>query len=180
MAFNVLTTNAIDLQHSLQENKITSVQIVHEYIAQIDRHEPTLNALISAAKRDNVLAIAKALDQERQKGELRGPFHGIPIILKDSFVTASDLGMSTTVGSRAFIGSKASKNGAITQRIIDAGLIILGKGNMTVSKITFQSHYTRLTVTIGVCWHENDHHDAGLVCAWRPDAVTLRWEVGGE
>jgi amidase len=147
MAFNVLTTNAIELQRLLQENKITSVQIVHEYIAQIDRHEPALNALISAAKRDNVIAIARSLDQERQKGKLRGPFHGIPIILKDSFVTASGLGMSTTVGSRAFIGSKASKNGVITQQLIDSGLIILGKGNMTVSKIPFRSQYIGFTVT---------------------------------
>lgn len=62
-----------------------------------------------------------------------GPFHGIPIVLKDCFVTASELGMSTTAGSYAFVGAKASKNGAITQRLIDAGLIILGKANMTVS-----------------------------------------------
>lgn len=54
-------------------------------------------------------------------------------MLKDSFVTASELGMSTTAGSRAFIGSVASKNGAIVQRLLDAGLIVLGKGNMTVS-----------------------------------------------
>ncbi|KAJ6125742.1 amidase signature enzyme [Penicillium sp. IBT 18751x] len=99
--------------------------------AQIDRYEPALNALISPAPREKVLKIAKARDEERQKGRFRGPFHGIPIILKDSFVTASNLGMSTTAGSYAFIGAKASKNGAITQRLIDAGLIILRKANMT-------------------------------------------------
>ncbi|KAJ5725664.1 amidase signature enzyme, partial [Penicillium malachiteum] len=131
MAFNVLTTNAVELQQLLQENKITSAQIVEEYLTQIDRYEPRLNALISPAPLDKVLKIAKDLDEERQRGQVRGPFHGIPIILKDSFVTASELGMSTTVGSYAFVGAKALKNGAITQRLIDAGLIILGKGNMT-------------------------------------------------
>ncbi|GAB1193452.1 hypothetical protein APSETT444_002668 [Aspergillus pseudonomiae] len=131
MAFNVLTTNAVDLQQLLEENKTTSAQVVEEYLAQIDRYEPVLNALISPAPRDKVLKIAQARDEERQKGQIRGPFHGIPIILKDSFVTASELGMSTTAGSYAFIGAKASKNGAITQRLIDAGLIILGKANMT-------------------------------------------------
>ncbi|KGO66561.1 Amidase [Penicillium italicum] len=131
MTFNVLTTNAVDLQRLLEENRATSAQIVQEYLAQIDRYEPALNALISPAPRDKVLKIAKARDEERQKGQTRGPFHGIPIILKDSFVTALDLGMSTTAGSYAFIGAKASKNGAITQRLIDAGLIILGKANMT-------------------------------------------------
>ncbi|KAF5009864.1 hypothetical protein FDECE_3937 [Fusarium decemcellulare] len=131
MVFNTLTTNAVDLQQWLQEDKITSIQIVQAYFAQIDCHEPALNALISAAPREDALAIAAALDQERQQGKLRSPLHGIPIILKDSFVTASDLGMSSTAGSLAFLGSKASKNGAITQKLIDAGLIILGKANMT-------------------------------------------------
>ncbi|KAE8363999.1 amidase signature enzyme [Aspergillus caelatus] len=131
MAFNVLTTNAVDLQQLLEENKITSAHIVEEYLAQIDRYEPVLNALISPAPRDKVLKLAKARDEERQKGQVRGPIHGIPIVLKDSFVTASELGMSTTAGSYAFLGAKASKNGAITQRLIDSGLIILGKANMT-------------------------------------------------
>ncbi|KAJ5310397.1 uncharacterized protein N7443_002858 [Penicillium atrosanguineum] len=131
MTFNVLTTNAVDLQQLLEKNMTTSAQIVEEYLAQIDRYEPALNALISPAPRDKVLEIAKARDEERRKGQIRGPFHGIPIILKDSFVTASELGMSTTAGSYAFIGAKASKNGAITQRLIDAGLVILGKANMT-------------------------------------------------
>lgn len=137
MAFNVLTTTASDLQNLLVQNKLTSVQIVQSYFTQIDRHEPFLNALISLAPRSKVLAIAAALDAERQTSGPRSPFHGIPIVLKDSFVTASEsLGMSTTAGSRAFIGSVTSKNGAITQRLLDAGLIILGKGNMTV-RISF-------------------------------------------
>lgn len=130
---NVLTANAVDLQQLLEEKKTTSAHIVEDYLAQIHRYESTLHALISPAPRDQVLEIAKARDEERQKGQIRGPFHGIPIILKDSFVTASELGMSTTAGSYAFIGAKASKNGAITQRLIDAGMVILGKANMTVS-----------------------------------------------
>ncbi|KAB8279596.1 amidase signature domain-containing protein [Aspergillus minisclerotigenes] len=123
--------SAVDLQQLLEENKTTSAQIVEEYLAQIDRYEPALNALISPAPRDKVLKIAKARDEERQKGQIRGPFHEIPIVLKESLVTASELGMSTTAGSVAFLGVKASRNGAITQRLIDAGLIILVKANMT-------------------------------------------------
>ncbi|KAJ5165463.1 Amidase [Penicillium coprophilum] len=131
MTVNVLTINAVDLQQLLEEKKTTSAHIVETYLAQIHRYEPALNALISPAPRDQVLKIAEARDDERQKGQIRGPFHGIPIILKDSFVTASELGMSTTAGSHAFVGARASKNGAITQRLIDAGMIILGKANMT-------------------------------------------------
>jgi hypothetical protein len=52
--------------------------------------------------------------------------------LQDSFITGDELGMTTTLGSWAFVGAKGAKNSAITQLLIDAGLIILGKGNMTV------------------------------------------------
>ncbi|GFP59182.1 putative amidase C869.01 [Trichoderma asperellum] len=131
LSFNVLTANAVDLQRLLAENKITSVEIVQKYFEQIDRHEPVLNAFISAAPRDKVLSAAAALDEERKNGKIRSAFHGIPIVLKDSFITAADLGMSTTLGSWAFVGAKAAKNSAIAQILIDAGLIILGKGNMT-------------------------------------------------
>lgn len=145
MAFDVLTTTATDLQHLLSQNKLTSVQILQSYFNQIDRHEPSLNALISPAPRNKVLAIAAALDAERQTSGPRTPFHGLPIVLKDSFVTALEsLGMSTTAGSRAFIGSVASKNGAITQRLVDAGLIVLGKGNMTVCFIPHDYRYVRV------------------------------------
>ncbi|KAK6450034.1 amidase [Trichoderma asperellum] len=131
LSFSVLTANAVDLQRLLAENKITSVEIVQQYFEQIDRHEPVLNAFISAAPRDKVLSAAAALDEERKNGKIRSAFHGIPIVLKDSFITAADLGMSTTLGSWAFVGAKAAKNSAIAQILIDAGLIILGKGNMT-------------------------------------------------
>lgn len=80
--FNVLTTNAVDLQRLLAENKLTSVEIVQQYFEQIDRHEPVLNALISAAPRDKVLKAAAALDEERRNSKIRSPFHGIPIVLK--------------------------------------------------------------------------------------------------
>ncbi|KAL6790448.1 amidase signature domain-containing protein [Trichoderma sp. SZMC 28013] len=129
--FNALTTNAVDLQRLLADNKLTSVQIVQQCFDQIDRHESALNALISPAPRDKVLRAAAALDEERSNGSVRGAFHGIPIVLKDSFITASNLGMSNTAGSWAFVGAKASKNSAIAQLLIDAGLIIIGKANMT-------------------------------------------------
>ena len=80
--FNVLQTNAVELQQLLAASKITSVQIVQEYFAQIDRHESALNAFISLAPRNKVLRAAAALDEERQRGSIRSPLHGIPIALK--------------------------------------------------------------------------------------------------
>lgn len=82
MAFNPLAVNSADLQRQLQTNNITSVQIVNEYLAQIDRHESTLNAFISIAPREILLKTAERLDEERQTGRERSPLHGIPIVLK--------------------------------------------------------------------------------------------------
>ncbi|KAK0715381.1 amidase signature domain-containing protein [Lasiosphaeris hirsuta] len=129
--FNVLTTSAAELQQLLTANKTTSVQIITSYLSQIEAHNPKVNAFISIAPRDILLGIAATLDDERTQGRVRGPLHGIPIVLKDAFITASELSMGTTAGSRALIGAKAAKNSAIAQRLIDTGLIILGKTNMT-------------------------------------------------
>ncbi|EQL01229.1 Amidase signature domain protein [Ophiocordyceps sinensis CO18] len=129
--FNVLVAGAVDLERMLSDNEITSVQIVQQYLAQIDRHETLLGAFISRAPRAKVLRAAARLDAERQSGSGRSRFHGIPIVLKDCFMTASSLGMTTTCGSLALVGSKSSRNSAIAQRLVDAGLIILGKTNMT-------------------------------------------------
>ncbi|KAK6073848.1 hypothetical protein SCUP515_06770 [Seiridium cupressi] len=118
--FDTLTTNAVELQRLLQDGKITSVEIVEQYQDQIDRYDSQVNAFISLAPRDVVLQNAASLDLERRQG-------------KDCFVTEASLGMDTTVGTYAFIGAKPKKNGAIVQKLIDAGLIILGKTNMTAS-----------------------------------------------
>ncbi|KAI0969601.1 amidase signature domain-containing protein [Xylaria arbuscula] len=129
--FNPLVTTTADLRRMLDSQQITSVQIVEQYLEQIDRYEPVLNALASIAPRDSLRRIAESLDDERRGGRVRSPLHGIPIVLKDAFITASDLGMPTCAGAAVFTGAKASKNGAIVQRLVDAGLIILAKGNMT-------------------------------------------------
>ncbi|KAM0817794.1 putative Amidase signature domain-containing protein [Seiridium cardinale] len=131
--FDTLTTNAVELQRLLQDGQVTSVEIVEQYQDQIDRYDSQVNAFISLAPRDVVLQTAASLDHERRQGRVRSSLHGIPIVLKDCFVTESSLGMDSTAGAYAFIGAKPKRNGAIVQKLIDAGLIILGKTNMTVS-----------------------------------------------
>lgn len=79
-----LGSTASDLQRLLQGNQITSVQIVEQYFAQIDRYDTRLKAFISLAPRHSVLRIATLLDKERKQGNTRSPLHGIPIALKVS------------------------------------------------------------------------------------------------
>jgi amidase len=112
MSFDPLTTTAADLRRLLAAGEITSVQIVQYYLVQIERYNSTLCAVISIAPRELVLNIASARDVERRQGRARGPLHGIPIVLKDSFMTAPELGMSTTAGAVALLGAKAGTNAA--------------------------------------------------------------------
>ncbi|KAI1267849.1 amidase signature enzyme [Xylariaceae sp. FL1019] len=128
---DTIKATAVQLQHLLSAGQLTSVQLVEHYLAQIERYEPTLNALVSIAPRDSLLCASATLDHERSQGHLRSPLHGIPIILKDCFVTDSKLGMNTCAGAAVFAGAKADKNAAIVQKLLDAGLIIMAKGNMT-------------------------------------------------
>ncbi|KAK8035698.1 amidase, partial [Apiospora marii] len=137
MDFDPLSTNAITLQHFLEEGAITSVQIIATCLTQIERHNSALNAFISLAPREKLLSQAAVLDEERRANRCRGHLHGIPIVLKashhwlDCFVTSHELGMPTTAGSFAFLAAKATKNSGLVQKLMDAGMIILGKSNMT-------------------------------------------------
>ncbi|KAI0153300.1 amidase signature domain-containing protein [Xylariaceae sp. FL1272] len=130
-AFKPFATTGTEAQQLLQSHELTSVQLVEQCLAQIEQHEAHLNALISVAPRHLLISAAEALDMERVEGRVRGPLHGIPIILKDNFITSSELGMTTTAGCWALASAKSSRNSAMAQTLLDGGMIILAKANMT-------------------------------------------------
>src|SRR5207244_9855868 len=76
----------------------------------------------------NAVAIASSLDNERSRGIVRGPLHGIPLLVKDNIATADN--MQTTAGSLAIYGSQVPADAPIIQRLRAAGAIILGKSNL--------------------------------------------------
>lgn len=80
--FNVLSATAADLRDLLQAKQVSSVQLVKAYLGQIAEHDAALNAFICLAPEQNVVATAALLDKERLEGRVRGPLHGIPIVLK--------------------------------------------------------------------------------------------------
>jgi amidase len=134
--FNPLITTSLELQSHLKSGSLTSVQILETYLAQMERHNHAgqkLNAIISISPRDSLLAQAKALDEERKDGRLRGPLHGLPTIVKDCFTFAPEAGLKTTVGSHVFAREKAKGNAVVIQQLIDQGVIILGTANLTVT-----------------------------------------------
>lgn len=119
-----------DLQARMNAGWLTSQDLTAAYlrrIAEIDRAGPKLNAVIEL--NPDALAIAAQLDEERKAGKIRGPLHGIPVLIKDNIGTADR--METTAGSLALVGAKPAHDAHIVTRLREAGAVILGKTNLS-------------------------------------------------
>src|SRR6516165_6148919 len=126
---NVETATTSDLQAAFQKGTLTSEKLTQIYLGRIaayDRHGPAINAII--ALNPNALVEALALDAERKAGKVRGPLHGIPIVLKDNFNTFD---MPTTAGSQLLEDSIPPADGFLTKKLRDAGAIIIAKVNLS-------------------------------------------------
>jgi amidase len=129
-AFELDETTISELQDAMKSGKLTSRSITEKYLAridQIDKQGPAINAIIEL--NPDALSIADALDKERTAKGARGPLHGIPMLVKDNIDTADK--MMTTAGSLALLNSRASKDSTVAQRLRDAGVVILGKTNLS-------------------------------------------------
>ncbi len=118
------------LQSGMASGDYTARSIAERYldrIEAIDQRGPTLRSVIEV--NPDALAIADQLDQERQQGKLRGPLHGISVMLKDNIDT--DDQMETTAGSLALEGVPVAQDAWVTQRLREAGAVILGKTNLS-------------------------------------------------
>lgn len=119
-----------DLQAQMQRGERTARQIAELYLARIealDKNGPAINAVIEI--NPDALALADESDRERKAGRIRGPLHGIPVLLKDNIDTGDQ--MMTTAGSLALEGHHAAKDAFIVQRLREAGAVILGKTNLS-------------------------------------------------
>jgi len=129
--FDVLTTTASDLRLAYQAGTIKVEDVVRLYFSQIDRCNHYLRAVIVAAPRELTLQRAKLLDKERTDGKIRGPLHGIPVVVKDNTATDPNLGMETTAGTFALVGSRVSIVSPATIHLHNAGAIIIAKANLS-------------------------------------------------
>ena len=119
-----------DLQAGMASGKFSVRSITEKYLArieEIDKKGPALNSIIEV--NPDALAIADALDKERKEQHVRGPMHGIPVLIKDNIDTADR--MQTTAGSLALLGSKPAKDSFVVQKLRDSGAVILGKTNLS-------------------------------------------------
>jgi amidase len=119
-----------ELQEGMGSGRFTAYSLADKYLARIeaiDKHGPAINSVIEV--NPDVLAIAKALDKERKQKHIRGPLHGIPVLIKDNIDTADR--MMTTAGSLALVGSTPPKDSKVAQKLREAGAVILGKTNLS-------------------------------------------------
>ena len=120
--FTVVEASFADMQKAMAEGRVTSRQLVEQYLQRIALYEETLNATI--AVNPKALAEADRLDAERKAGKVRGPLHGIPVALKDNIHTTN---MPTTGGAVAFEGFIPPYEATLTTNLKSAGAIILAK-----------------------------------------------------
>lgn len=97
--FSVVEASIPEMQAAMREGRVTSRELVVQYLNRIALYNTKLNAVITVNPK--ALQEAEALDRERARGQVRGPLHGIPIALKDNMMTTN---MPTTGGALAFDG----------------------------------------------------------------------------
>ncbi|HEX7777785.1 MAG TPA: amidase family protein, partial [Vicinamibacterales bacterium] len=126
--FDPFEKSIADLQSALEKRLVTSRQLVESYLARIEAYDqqgPRINAFISL--NSGALETADALDRERAARKVRGPLHGIPIVVKDNFDT---IDMPTTGSSIALATYRPARDAFQVARLREAGAIILGKTNL--------------------------------------------------
>jgi amidase len=116
-----------ELQALMASRQLTSRELTLGYLQRIAALNPLLGAVIQT--NPNAVSVAAKLDNERRAGQVRGPLHGIPILLKDNIST--DDQMQTTAGSLALVGSRVSADAPIAAKLRAAGAVILGKANLS-------------------------------------------------
>jgi amidase len=118
------------LQAMMRSGELTSVALTRHYLERImrlDQNGPAVNSVIEV--NPDALAIAKEADEQRRQGHVKGPLHGIPVLLKDNIGTGDS--MQTTAGSFALAGQPALKDSTVAAKLRAGGAVILGKTNLS-------------------------------------------------
>ncbi|KAI9702326.1 MAG: hypothetical protein M1836_000805 [Candelina mexicana] len=124
---NLVDVTVEDLSTGLESGHFTSVDLVTAYLARITEVNPVLNAITEV--NPDALTLARQLDAMRANGTTRGPLHGIPIIVKNNIATLDK--MNNTAGSYALLGSTVPRDSTVAAKLRAAGVIILGKSNLS-------------------------------------------------
>ncbi|MEK8127088.1 amidase family protein [Paenibacillus filicis] len=126
--FDVMETTIADIQKAVSQGKLTYKELTQQYLDRINKYDDQgikLNAVITV--NSGALQTAEALDKERAEKGVRGPLHGIPIIVKDNYATGDLL---TTAGCLCLKDAVPTHDAEMVKKLKDAGAIIIGKANL--------------------------------------------------
>ena len=123
---DILHTSARNLARLIREKKVSSVEVVSAYLKQIERVNPPLNAVVLVCA-ERALREAREADAALQKKDLKGPLHGVPFTIEDSFDTAGVVSTGGTLGRKNYM---PSRDATVVARLRQAGAILLGKTNV--------------------------------------------------
>lgn len=171
--------SARELIQHLKDGSISSEEATRVLLARIERVNPTLNAVVTLDA-ERALRDARAADQERAQGKLRGPLHGLPMTLKDTWEVT---GMRTTAGAPSLSGHIPARDADLVARLRAAGVIILGKTNVPYFASDVQTYNRIFGVTHNpwsrqhTCGGSSGGAAAALACGMTP--LELGSDVGG-
>ncbi|KAH7397394.1 amidase signature domain-containing protein [Pyrenochaeta sp. MPI-SDFR-AT-0127] len=123
----LLDATAEELIAGLEAGMFTSVDLVHAYVGRIVEVNSTLHMVTEI--NPDAWTIAKELDKERACGKIRGPLHGLPILIKNNIATADE--MNNTAGSWSLVGARVPRDATVAAKLRKAGAILLGKTNLS-------------------------------------------------
>ena len=124
-ALEICYMSAGQLSGLIKSKEISPVEVIDAHLARIEATEPVLNSFITLLP-DEARAAARRAEADIQSGKYRGPLHGIPFSLKDLFYTR---GVRTTAGSKILADFIPTHDGTVTERLYQAGAILVGKTN---------------------------------------------------
>ncbi|TMU57054.1 amidase [Flagellimonas algicola] len=133
---NIQFHTATEITQLIKTGKISSETVVRHFLKQIKEHNPKINAISDLRDFDALIKEAKEKDKLRDKGKILGPLHGLPVTVKDSFQV---LGLISSNGNPKLCNNVADEDAELVKRLKNAGAIVLGKTNMALYAMDWQS-----------------------------------------
>lgn len=139
----VRTDTIAALQSSYRAGDVTAGEVIARHLGRIETHDTTVNSIVTINPR--AADDAARLDEHRERtGKLRGPLHGIPVVIKDNIDVA---GLATAFGSAAFAEHVATSDAGLVTRLKEAGAVVLGKTAMPDFAVSWHGHSSRSGIT---------------------------------
>ncbi len=130
----LINSSVSSLAHAIQAKQVSSVEVVQACLDRIDEVNPTLNAVVQLAP--GATEAARAADEALARGDLFGPLHGVPMVIKDSLDTKGVISTGGTKGRENFV---PAEDATVVRRLKEAGAILLGKTNTPELTLSFET-----------------------------------------